>query len=87
MEVVNVSFTVTTDNLNREKLIMGKVLDLLVYEGIPEIDNIKISNKNSSTFITDNKKKVEQMTISRVSEFPEIDNIKIKKKKIEYEKI
>jgi len=76
MDLIKVSFTVTTDNLKREKLIMGNVLDLLVYEGIPEIDNIKIKNTNSSTFITDNKKRVEQTTISRMSEFPEVDYIK-----------
>ena len=45
MEIINVSFTITTDNLNRLKLIMSKVLNLYVYEGIPEIDNIKISKK------------------------------------------
>jgi len=93
MEIINVSFTVTTDNLNRLKLIMSKVLNLYVYEGIPEMDNIKINtNDVSFNIITDSLNK-RDLTLYNVlgllldKENPEIDNIKISKKKIEYEKV
>jgi hypothetical protein len=46
MEVVNVSFTITTDNEEKKKLIMNKVLELLLDKENPEI-YIEISKKNT----------------------------------------
>jgi hypothetical protein len=45
MEIINVSFTITTDNKKKKNLIMNKVLELLLDKEIPEIDNIKIKKK------------------------------------------
>jgi hypothetical protein len=46
MEVINVSFTITTDNEEKKNLIMNKVLELLLDKENPEI-YIEISKKNT----------------------------------------
>ena len=46
MEIINVSFTITTDNEEKKSLMMNKVLELLLDKENPEI-YIEISKKNT----------------------------------------